>query len=134
VVVEPDGRGAGADELEIQVRRAAEDVAEQPAVAVDLVEPRVGLDPDGGARRDPPSQERPRLRAVALALLDLGRIDLDEADVLAVRQHDRVAVDHVRDSGELRIRARGRCGEREHKPQQDESAPHTDECRLRGGR
>src|SRR5581483_5055844 len=43
VVVEPDGRRAPADELDVQVGRPAEDVAQQAPVAVDLVEPRVGL-------------------------------------------------------------------------------------------
>ncbi len=81
-----------------------------------MVEPRVTLDPHGRAGRSETSQRRAGLGAVALPLLHLGRVDLDEAHALAVRQDDGVAVDDVGDAREL---GGGGGGRRRH--QQGES-------------
>ena len=125
VAVEPDRRRTLADELEVDVDRPTEDVAEEPPVAVDLVEPRIRLDANGRPGRKEASEEGTGLCAVALALLNLRRVDLDEPNVRAVGEHDRVSVDHVLDPRELRPCGRGRSGESEREPEENESAPHT---------
>ena len=124
VPVEPDRGGALPDELEVEVRRASEEVAKEAAVAVDVVESRIAARRAPSSRAEQPAQQSARLSAVALAALHLGRVDLDESHVLAVRQHDRVTVDHVLDADE-----RPRCGRRrgrqhEQESDQDESEPH----------
>ena len=127
VVVEPDRRRALADELEVEVGRPAEEVAEETAVAVDLVEARVGLDADGRARRDQPPQQRAGLGAVALASPQLRRVDLDEPDVLRrsparpCRRRSRTGSGRTATGRPRPGRERPECQD---ETEQDESAPH----------
>ena len=102
--VEVRCRGAGPDDLDVQVRRARKGVAKQAAVAVDVVEARVALQPQLGSGRGQPLERVARRVAVALAP-ELGRVHLDEPDAAAVLEQDRVAVAGGVDRG-----AAGRAG------------------------
>ena len=108
--VEPHGGGTATHELEIEVESSAEDVAEQPAVPVDLIEERIGLERHGRTCRE----EAPELAAggprEALAGAGLRRVDLEETHVDAVLEDDRVAVDHARDTRVRRGARRGADG------------------------
>ena len=84
-------RGALGDELEPDVPAARDDVAEEPAVAVDVVEGRVVLEDNGRARRDEPEERPPRGQAVAVGL-ELRSIDLDDPDAPIVGRAQRVSV------------------------------------------
>jgi hypothetical protein len=107
VVVEPDGGGAVAYEREVQIASRSVDIAEQPAVAVDLVERRVGLERDDGARRQHAAKVSSRGARIALRRPGLGRVDLEKAHPRAACEHDRVAVDDALDA---RDRGRGASG------------------------
>ncbi len=129
-VVEPNARRSAPDELEIDVDGAAEDVAQDSPVAIDLVESGVGLEANGTPLGDEIAQCRGRCARVALSGSDLGRVDLDEPDSDAVCEHDRVAVD---DTGDPRASRRCRrpagCGVRHRTPREyDDHDP--EKCRI----
>ena len=105
-VVEPDGGGAATDELDVEVASVADDVAQEAPVAVDLVETRIGLEGDHGARGEECAELTAGGTREALARADLGRVDLHEPHMGAVCEDDRVAVDHARDP----CRRREACG------------------------
>lgn len=79
-------------ELDVQIRRADADVAEEPTEAVDVVEPRVGLELHRCAVRRQPLQLAESLTRVALALSELRRVDLHQPYARAARELERVAV------------------------------------------
>jgi hypothetical protein len=109
------------DELDVDVHAAGADVAEQPAEAVAVVEPRVGLELDAGLRSREPLELVPGLACVALPLPELRRVDLHEPHPSAVPQVERIA---VADAGDDRSAALGlfalRCATREDRGERDE--------------
>jgi hypothetical protein len=78
------------------------DVAQQPPVAVDAVEPAIGLQPHLRPDAHEMGEHARRLVRVALALADLRRVDLEKADARPARELDRVPVDDARYRDELR--------------------------------
>ena len=89
--------GAAPDELEVHELPVATHVPEQPAEAVDVVEARIALELDPRSRRDERGELEQGLASVALAVAELRRVDLDEADATAVEEEERVAVPGGRD-------------------------------------
>jgi hypothetical protein len=95
------GRGrADGNEADIHVDAVpnADDVAQQPPVLVDAVSCRLGKEPYTCAARKQRLRPQRRRPAVTLAAeVDLGRVDLDETDALAIAKDDGVAVADVID-------------------------------------
>jgi hypothetical protein len=90
-------RRAAGNQLEVHVLAAPDHVAQQPVEAINRVERRIGLETDAGSGRSKAFERRGRLLAVALALLSLRRVDLNEPNGSPVREDERVAVDDVLD-------------------------------------
>jgi hypothetical protein len=85
--------------VDVDVPLHAHDVAKQPPVVVDAVGRGLCYQSHLSARRKQSLRRRRRLRPVALSSeVHLGRVDLDEADLLAVSKDDRVAVRHMVDA------------------------------------
>ena len=93
--------GAATHELHVHVRPLDLHVPEEPAVSVDIVEPRVVDELDVRAPRRQPLQLVLRLPRVALALAELGCVDLDEPNARTASDVERVAVADPRDDGAL---------------------------------
>ena len=91
--------GAATHELHVHVRPLDLHVPEEPAVSVDIVEPRVVDELDVRAPRRQPLQLVLRLPRVALALAELGCVDLDEPNARSAPDVERVAVADPRDDG-----------------------------------
>ena len=68
------------------------DVPEEPAVAIRVVETRIRLELDPASRSREPLELTGRLPCVALALAELGRIDLDETHTLPAAEVEAVTV------------------------------------------
>lgn len=79
-----------------------ERVAEEPSVAVGVVEMPIRAQLDTSAGRDEAFELPPGLRRVALAVSELGRVDLHETDARAAAKVERVAVPDARDRRNLR--------------------------------
>src|SRR4051812_18123761 len=124
--VEVRRRRALAHEAQIHHRGALPDISQRPAVAVALVEPGVDGDAHSGTGRQDRFGQRRGLAPVALRVaVDLGRVDLDEADRLAAPQHDRIAVGHVIDDAGARCRERrGRAQQKQEKRDDWEASGH----------
>jgi hypothetical protein len=73
-------------------------------VLIDLIQLRVELEPDSASARKQLLEVASSPSAVALAEMELGGVDLDEADALAVREPDRVAVGDPGDSARFGLR------------------------------
>jgi hypothetical protein len=99
------GRCPATNELDVDVHLAGDHVAQQASVAVDVVETRVALELDRSPGTRQPLELRERRAGMALALAELGRVDLDEPDALSASHIERVAVPDARYDG-----ARGRIG------------------------
>jgi hypothetical protein len=100
------GRSDG-NEADIHVDAVpnADDIAEQSPVLVDAVGCRLGEEPYTGAARKQRLRPQRRRPAVALpAEENLGRVDLDQTDALAIAKDDGVAVADVIDAVERRRR------------------------------
>jgi hypothetical protein len=112
-------RGCSAERDKAQVHVAvvtgADDVAQQPPVLVDVVGGGLGDEDDACARREKTRRDRGCLSAVALGSgVHLGRVDLDEADLLAIAEPDRVSIDHMVDPvGRAPLWGRARGGREE---------------------
>ena len=91
-VEEVGGRGATPDELDVHIAVSGVYVAQQAAVAVDVVEPRIALQLDAPARRGEALELAQRLTRVALPLAELRCVDLHETNPSAAREVERVAV------------------------------------------
>jgi hypothetical protein len=89
---------ATADELDVHVCLARGDVAQQPSVAVDVVEAGVALELDSRAPWHQPPQLRECGARVALVLAELRRVDLDEPDAFSASQIERVSVPDAGDN------------------------------------
>jgi hypothetical protein len=96
-VEEPRRRGAGSDELEIDIGAVFPHIREGAAESVHRVEQRVGLDLDLRAGRQKADKDGSRRVSIALALVRLGSVELHEAHVAAVPEDDRVAVENAVD-------------------------------------
>jgi hypothetical protein len=111
-VVEVRPGGTDPDELHVDVQAVfdADDVAEQPPVLIHAVGCRFRVQADTGAMWEQPLRDRGRLRPVALSReVDLGRVDLDQADTLPVAERHRVAVSDVVDHVVARLLRRSRA-------------------------
>ena len=108
---EPDAGGAARDQEAVDVQPVLEHVRQATPVAVDVVEPWVFDDADVRPEREQPLEKRSRPLRVALAFAELGRVDLDEPDDVAVRQLDGVTVADVTDDAFARgvIMGRAQC-------------------------
>ena len=84
------------------------DVSKKPAVAIAVVEPWIGLELDPISGRGKTHELDAGLARVALAVPELGRIDLHETDALAPTDVDGVAVPHTHDRRRLTCRVAGR--------------------------
>jgi hypothetical protein len=73
-------------------------------VLIDLIQLRVELEPDSASARKQLLEVASSPSAVALAEMELGRVDLDEADARSVREPDRVAVGDPGDGARLGLR------------------------------
>ncbi len=91
-------RGALADELHVDVLAADEDVPEQPAVRVAVVQLRIGGERDVRPFRGERDERTESGPAVAVGL-ELRCVDLDEPDLRAARERQRVAVVDPLDDG-----------------------------------
>lgn len=106
-------RGAETDELDVHVPAREVHVPEEATVAIELVEPRIGLEGYPRADLDESGERSGGGRCVALPSSHLGSVDLDEPDPRASGQHEGVAVgdalDHhaVDGRGSLGLGARG---------------------------
>ena len=115
-VKEPGRRGTLADELEVDVGAVFLHIREGAAVAVDVVESGVELDPDMRSGREEACEDAFRRLGIALVLVRLGSIELNEAHVPPVSENDRVAVENAGNaSGGRGARVRSAAGERESK-------------------
>ena len=96
------GRGcADSDESDVDIHAVARanDVAEEPSVPIDAIGRRLSHKAYARPRRQQRLRRRRRLRPVAVRPEeDLGRVDLHEADALAVAEDDRIAVCHMVDA------------------------------------
>jgi hypothetical protein len=116
--------GAATHELHVHVSLLDLHVPEQAAISVDVVEPRVVDELDVRARRRQPVQLELRLPRVALALAELGGVDLDEPNARSASDVERVAVADPRDDGAfprdvVRCRRASDEQECEYEPQRD---------------
>jgi hypothetical protein len=111
----------------VHVLPAFEDVSEAAAVAVDRVEARIRFEADARAGGEEARERRPCLVCVALALPELGRVDLDEPDALPPNEPDRIAVDDLGDRARRSgagVGAVGRdCGEAGERDKEEVSRP-----------
>jgi hypothetical protein len=114
---EVDGRRAAADELPVDVEVALPDVAEHPPETVGPVEAPVRLESYACPRRRETAELGGRRARVALALAELGGVDLDEAYPVARRDAQRVAVG---DGGHPRQRGAAAAGDRGHQQERPE--------------
>jgi hypothetical protein len=127
-VVEVGRRGSDRHEADVDVDSVARanDVAKEPAILVDAVSRGLGRQPDPSGVRHEPFRRGRRLMPEALGLeVHLGRVDLDEADVLAVGELDRVAVDDPSDP----VRRERRRSSTGREDRQGEDEPERDGAR-----
>lgn len=89
--------GATADELHVHVQLSCVDVAEETPVPVIRIEIGIGLDRDPLPRPGQSFELALRLPCVALALPELGSVDLDEPHTRSAAKVERVAVADPRD-------------------------------------
>ncbi len=125
-VEEVRARGALADELEVDVGAVPFHVREDAAEAVTFVERRVCLDLDLGSERKQADEHALRLGGVALVLVGLRGVELDEANVAAVREDDCVAVEDASDCcGGGGASVHSAAGEREDEQRDGDESPQT---------
>jgi hypothetical protein len=121
------GRGrTDGNEADIHVDAVAnaDDVAQQPPVVVDPVGCRLGEEPHPCAARQQRLRPQRRRPAVTLAAEeDLGRVDLDEADALAVAKDNGVAVADAVDAVDGRRCERTRSGQRDREEKRNQARP-----------
>jgi hypothetical protein len=86
-----------ADELDRHVQLIPMDVPKKTAVAISVVEVRIGFEHDLRSRGRESLELAPRLACVALVLSQLGSVDLDESHPGPVAKVERVAVADPRD-------------------------------------
>ena len=86
------GRSATSDELDVDVSRLAHDIAEEPSVAIHVVEGQIPLELHRRARRHQALELALRLTREALALTELGSVNLDESHALPASYVERVPV------------------------------------------
>ena len=99
-------RSAAANELDVDVSRLADDVAKKPSVAIDVVEGPIPLELHRCARRRQALELALRLTREALALAELGSVDLDEPHALPASHVERVPVaDTLHDGASARSSA-----------------------------
>ena len=84
--------GTPQDELDVDVRLVDEDVSQEAVVAVRVVQARVPLQLDPLPRRRQTLEVLLRLARVALAVAELGRVDLEEPDAASALELEGVAV------------------------------------------
>ena len=109
------GRRTAANELDVDVSRLAHDVAEEPSVAIDVVEGPIPLELHRRARRHQALELALRFTREALALAELGSVDLDEPHAQPTSHVERVPVaDTLYHGASARSAAgRRRAGERQ---------------------
>jgi hypothetical protein len=115
--------GPDCDESEVDVDAVArpDDIPEQPSEVVDAVSRRLGRQSNPSTEREQPLRRGRRLPAVALRPeVDLGRVDLDKPNALAVAKFDGVAVDDVIDAVRGVLARFSRPGDRERHDKRDE--------------
>jgi hypothetical protein len=123
---EPGCGGPLSHEGEVDVGAVSFHIRERSAVAVDAVEGGVELDGDVASWREQVLEGALGLVGVALVLVRLGCVELDEANVAAVGEDDRVAVEDAGDgSGGRRARVRSAAGKREGEERGDEENAET---------
>ena len=112
-------------QLEVDVAPAHADVAQQPPVAVDLVEPRVRLEhdprPDG---QQPPQLARTPRASSTPPLPTSGASICTSRTRAPLESHDRVAVDHPCDPGAVAGRSRSGRGQQPEREPAEEKTPH----------
>ena len=100
-VEEPDARGALPDEGEVHVHAVPPDVPKLPPEAVNIVERGIPLQAHTAPGGSQHVEGAHRFNGVTLSMRDLGSVDLYEPDPVAVRDDERVAVDHALDKRHL---------------------------------
>jgi hypothetical protein len=83
------------------------DVPQEPPVAIDPIERRVGLKRDVTTNWHQADERRPGRTRVALARSKLGCVDLEQANALSAPERQRVAVVHRGDNPGSERRTRG---------------------------
>ena len=98
------------------------DVPKETAVAIAVVEPRIRLELDPISGRRETLELQAGLTRVALALPQLGRIDLHEADAVAPANVKGVAVPDPRNCRRLTRRLAGRLRAARDRDEQEEAS------------
>lgn len=101
-------RGAFGDQCEPDVVAVHRDIAQEPPVPVGRVQGRIALERDMCSRRRESMQRPSRWLPVAIRL-ELGRVNLHDADLPPVCQPQRVAVGDTADGSGFHARQLRRC-------------------------